>query len=138
MKPRNERLEVGMSLGTNYTWAAIAEDLVAIRSTYARLRDAAESGAWQDAIRLTLFDRLHCLGQRLTLLVDQARTLRAFDGRGFDLGFEQWATDVRWISVQLEHPFDIDVDDTEEGEPLPGIADVDEVLALLDRLKPAP
>ena len=127
-----------MSLGTNYTWAAIAEDLVAIRSTYARLRDAAESGAWQDAIRLTLFDRLHGLGQRLTLLVDQARTLRAFDGRGFDLGFEQWATDVRWISGQLEHPFDIDVDDTEEGEPLPGIADVDEVLALLDRLKPAP
>lgn len=127
-----------MSIGINYTWEAIAEDLVAIRSTYARLRVAAETGAWQDAIRLTLFDRLHCLRQRLTLLVDQARTLRAFDGRSFDLGFEEWATNVRWIAGQLEYPFDIDVDDAEEDEPLPGIADVDEVMVLLDRLKPAP
>ncbi len=133
-----------MNHAIDNTWAAIFEDLVATRLTYERLLGAVAAGTWQDAIRLTLSDRLSCLyrlsclAERLDLLVKQARVARHHDGAVADETFDQWVTDIAVIASALESNFDVDVDDVEDGEPQAGTADVDAVMALIEKMRPVP
>ena len=118
--------------------AAISEDLVATRLTYERLLAAAAAGTWQDAIRLTLSDRLSYLAERVKLLVKQARATRHHDGAVSDETFDKWVTDMAVIASALESNFDVDVDDVEDGEPQAGTADVDAMMALIEKMMPVP
>lgn len=127
-----------MNHAIDNTWAAIHEDIVALRLTYQRLLAAAAAGTWQDAIRLTLSDRLSYLAERVELLVKQARSARQFHGAAPDEPFDQWVTDMAVIAAALESNFDVDVDDVEDGEPQAGTADVDAVMALIENMRPVP
>lgn len=127
-----------MNHAINNTWAAISEDIIAIRLTYQRLLAAAAAGTWQDAIRLTLSDRLSYLAERVELLVKQARSARHYHGAAPDEAFDQWLADMVVIAAALESNFDVDVDDVEDGEPQAGTADVDAVMALIEKMRSLP